>query len=394
MSMGAPGHDATEGLTMYDERDLARAAGVLVGRGLVVKVAGVGALIGLLGLLLLAPFGVSSNQVSAACAPGTSLDYGNANVSLPIRATQTAFARLIDDVAVARGLPGQATLIALMTALQESDLQNLAGGDSDSVGLFQQRPSAGWGTATQIRDPRYAAEAFFGGANPPSPPGLVDINGWPSMTYNDAAQAVQVSGYPYAYAKQEQAARSIAAQAGIDLNRTGDPYAGRTGTRPPGNPTSPQVIDDCGGGLISGRPINGVWPPEAATVTDPTGTGGKVTPRTAQWVGKIRAALPNLSISCWDAHAWNPTSDHPKGLACDVMVGADARRSPAAKAAGDRVANWTLQNAAATGLHYVIWYGKIWSARTGQWRPYNGGGVYNPTDATGGHFDHVHVSLY
>jgi hypothetical protein len=119
-----------------------------------------------------------------------------------------------------------------------------------------------------------------------------------------------------------------------------------------------------------------------------------VTPRTAAWVAKARAALPNPSISCWDAHAWNPTSDHPKGKACDVMVGADSRKSPPAKAKGDQIANWTLQTAAKTGVRYVIWYGKIWSARTGQWRPYNGGGVYNPTDATGGHYDHVHVSMY
>jgi hypothetical protein len=394
MSTAAPGHDAAEGLTMYDERDLARAAGMVVGRGFVVKIAGVTALLGLFGLVLLAPFGASSDQVSAACAPGAPPVQEDPQVNLPARATQIAFAKLIDDVAVARGLPGQATLVALMTALQESSLQNLSGGDRDSVGLFQQRPSAGWGTAAQIQDPRYAAEAFFGGANPPSPPGLVDTNGWPSMTYNDAAQAVQVSGYPNAYGKHEQTARDIAMQAGIDLNRTGDPYAGRAGARPPGEPTTKQVVDDCGGGLISGRPINGVWPPEVATITDPTGTGGHVTPRTALWVGKIRAALPNLSMSCWDAHVWNPTSDHPKGRACDVMVGADARKSAAAKAAGDRIANWTVQNGTATGLHYVIWYGKIWSARTGRWLPYNGGGVYDPSDVTGGHFDHVHVSLY
>jgi hypothetical protein len=76
------------------------------------------------------------------------------------------------------------------------------------------------------------------------------------------------------------------------------------------------------------------------------------------------------------------------------MVGADARKSPPAKARGDQIANWAVKTAAQTGVHYVIWYGKIWSARRGTWIPYNGGGVYDPTDATGGHFDHVHVSLY
>jgi hypothetical protein len=380
---------------MYDERDLARAAGVVFSRSFVVKIGGIAALVGVLGLLMLAPFGVSGDQVSAACAPGAPLVDEDPEVSGTLLEEQIGFAKLIDEVATTRGLPGQATLVALMTALQESQLQNLAGGDRDSVGLFQQRPSAGWGTIEQIRDPQYAAEAFFGGEKEPSPPGLVDITGWPSMTYNDAAQAVQVSGYPNAYAKQEKRARKIAALAGIDLNRTGDPYAGRGGAKPSGDDDGgPLPTDDCGGGLISGQPINGVWPPERATVTDPSGTGGQVTPRTAAWVAQARAALGNLSLGCWDAHLWNPTSDHPKGRACDLFVGADARRSATAKAEGDRIANWAIQNAATTGLHYVIWYGQIWSARTGKWRTYNGGGVYDTSNPTGGHYDHVHVSLY
>jgi hypothetical protein len=379
---------------MYDERDLARAAGALMGRGFMVKVVGAAALVCLVGLVMLAPFGVSADQLSAACTPGALGVIEDPQVSAPVRAEQIEFAKVIDGVATARGLPGQATLVALMTALQESQLRNLLGGDRDSVGLFQQRPSAGWGTAAQIHDPHYAAEAFFGGVNPPSPPGLVDIEGWPSMPYNDAAQAVQVSAYPEAYAKHEQAAREIASQAGIDLTRPGNPYAGRSGTRSAGNSALTQLQDDCGGGLVSGRPINGVWPPEDATVPDPTGTGGHVTPRTALWIAKARAALTNPSMSCWDKHDWNPTSDHPKGRACDVMVGSDARLSATTKAAGDRVANWTIRTAATIGVHYVIWYGQIWSASTGRWQRYKGGNVYDPTDATGGHYDHVHVSLY
>jgi hypothetical protein len=111
-------------------------------------------------------------------------------------------------------------------------------------------------------------------------------------------------------------------------------------------------------------------------------------------VSQARAALGTLSLGCWDAHLWNPTSDHPKGRACDLFVGGDSRRSAPVKAAGDRIANWAIQSAATTGVHYVIWYGKIWSARTGQWKTYNGGGVYDTSNPTGGHYDHVHVSLY
>jgi hypothetical protein len=360
------------------------------------KIASVGGLVALLGVIMLMPFGVGGDANLASCPVG---DAGRGGEPVPDASTsarQAAFAKIIDSVAIARGLPGQATLVALMTALQESQLDNIAYGDRDSVGLFQQRPSAGWGTVGQIMDPVYATDAFFGGPKPPSPPGLVDINGWPAMTYTEAAQAVQVSGFPDAYAKQERRARDIAAAAGIDLERTGDPYAGGAGPKPAGTTGAPLTLDPCndGGGLINGKPVNGVWPPQAATVTDPTGTGGMVTPRTAAWVAQARAALAKPPMSCWDAHAWNPTSDHPKGRACDVFVGGDSRRSAPMRAKGDKIANWTLQTAAKTGVRYVIWYGKIWSARTGQWKAYNGGGVYDPNDATGGHFDHVHVSLY
>ena len=381
---------------MFDERDLGRGFLAVASKGVFVKGAAALAVIGVASLLMLAPFG-GTGQPQAACLPLGPGQAENPNPTGPLRATQVAFAKLIDDVAVQRGLPGQATLIALMTGLVESDLQNLTYGDADSVGLFQQRPGAGWGSREQIMDPHYAAEAFFGGSAAPSPPGLVDINGWPSMALGDAAQAVQVSAFPDRYAVREQEARQIASAAGIDLGRSGNPYAGRVGAPPPGSANEGLLQDDnCqqGGGLVNGQRVNGVWPDEQATVTDPSGTGGMVTPRTAAWVAEARKNLGTLSLSCWDAHAWNPTSDHPRGKACDVMVGTDARKSAPAKARGDQIANWALKTAAQTGVHYVIWYGKIWSARRGTWIPYNGGGVYNPTDATGGHFDHVHVSLY
>jgi hypothetical protein len=383
---------------MFDERDLGRGLLAVASRGVFVKAAAALAVVGVASLLMLAPFG-GSGQPQAACMPLAPGQVGNPMPDGPLRATQIAFAKLIDNVAVQRGLPGRATLIALMTALVESDLQNLTYGDADSVGLFQQRPGAGWGSEYEITvkpGPVYAIKAFFGGSDGPAPPGLVDIDGWPSMALGDAAQRVQVSAFPERYATREREARQIAAAAGIDLTRAGNPYAGRAGPPPAGSTEGvAQDDDDCGGeGLISGQPVNGVWPEEQQTVTDPTGTGGLVTPRTAAWVAEARKNLGTLSMSCWDAHVWNPTSDHPRGKACDVMVGADARSSSPARARGDQIANWAVKTAGQTGVRYVIWYGKIWSARRGTWIPYNGGGVYNPTDATGGHYDHVHVSLY
>ncbi|GAA1579877.1 hypothetical protein GCM10009804_40650 [Kribbella hippodromi] len=383
---------------MFDERDLGRGLLSVTSRGWFAKGAAALAVLGVASLLMLAPFG-GGTTTQAACPPGAPGQAGDPKSNGPLRAIQVGWAKLIDSVAIERGLPGKATLIALMTALVESDLQNLAYGDLDSVGLFQQRTESGWGSQAELQQWHYATNAFFGGKGAPFPPGLVDIDGWPSMPLGDVAQRVQRSAYPDRYALREQEARGIAAEAGIDLTRSGNPYAGR-----PNAPTGGSVVDglqdtsnscdQSGGGLSSGKPVNGVWPEQKASVTDPTGTGGLVTPRTAAWVAEARKNLGTLSMSCWDAHLWNPTSDHPRGKACDIMVGADGRKSAQARARGDQIANWAIKTAAQTGVHYVIWYGKIWSARRGTWIPYNGGGVYNPTDATGGHFDHVHVSLW
>jgi hypothetical protein len=392
----ASAHDGERNLTVYDDRDLARGVRFGVPRNAsVLKIALVVAMIGAASLLMLAPFGAVGDRASARCQPSWPGSAGDPRTDPGMRAKQVAFAKLIDEIAVARGLPGRATLIALMTALQESQLLNLDYGDRDSIGLFQQRPSAGWGTVTQILDPRYAANAFFGGSEPPTPPGLVDIDNWPSMTYTEAAQAVQVSAFPDAYARHEQTARAIADEAGIDLQRTGDPYAGRAGARPGAPSGDVSAADDCGNGetLYAGKPINGVWPLQTATVSDPTQTGGMVTPRTALWVKAARESLNKPPMTCWDPHLWNARSDHPKGRACDVMIGRDARGSTVARAEGDRIASWSVRTAAQTGVNYVIWYGQIWTASTGRWKTYVSG-VYDTKDATGGHYDHVHVSLY
>ncbi|WP_127553049.1 peptidase M23 [Actinoplanes sp. OR16] len=106
---------------------------------------------------------------------------------------QIANARLIVTAGAGRGIPERGLVIAVATAMQESGLRNLRGGDRDSIGLFQQRPSQGWGTPSQLRDPAYQTGRFFDK--------LLTIDGWQKMRLTDAAQAVQVSAYPEAYAK-------------------------------------------------------------------------------------------------------------------------------------------------------------------------------------------------
>lgn len=126
-----------------------------------------------------------------------------------LSAEMTTNARIIIQVGRELGVPNYGIVIALATAAQESHLRNLDYGDLDSVGLFQQRPSSGWGTVSQIRDPRYAARAFYGGPasnTPGSTSGLLDISGWQHMSLTDAAQAVQRSAFPEAYAKWEVSA--------------------------------------------------------------------------------------------------------------------------------------------------------------------------------------------
>ena len=118
-------------------------------------------------------------------------------------------ARIIIQVGRELGIPNYGIVIALATAAQESHLRNLDYGDRDSVGLFQQRPTSGWGTDSQIRDPRYAARAFFGGPTSTTPGdtiGLLDVEQWQHMSLTDAAQAVQISAFPEAYAKWEVSA--------------------------------------------------------------------------------------------------------------------------------------------------------------------------------------------
>jgi hypothetical protein len=110
-----------------------------------------------------------------------------------LNAEQMAHAATIAAIGMQREMPERAVVVALATAFQESKLENLRGGDRDSVGLFQQRPSQGWGTAKQINDPRYATNKFYAA--------LKKVKGWERMRVTDAAQRVQRSAYPEAYQK-------------------------------------------------------------------------------------------------------------------------------------------------------------------------------------------------
>ena len=118
-------------------------------------------------------------------------------------------ARTIIGVGKGADLSEQAQKIAVMTALQESSLNDLDGGDRDSAGAFQQRPSAGWGSTDEVTDTEYASKAFYGVDSGSANPGLTQIDNWESMAPGDAAQDVQASAFPDAYAKWEPLAEQL-----------------------------------------------------------------------------------------------------------------------------------------------------------------------------------------
>ncbi|WP_199589264.1 hypothetical protein [Blastococcus sp. TF02A-26] len=115
---------------------------------------------------------------------------------------QIGNARTIAQVGRDRGLPERAVVIALATAMQESSLRNLDHGDRDSLGLFQQRPSQGWGTPEQVQDPLYAAGIFYDR--------LLEVPGWDTARLTESAQRVQRSGFPEAYQQHEAMAVELA----------------------------------------------------------------------------------------------------------------------------------------------------------------------------------------
>ncbi|OYN89576.1 hypothetical protein [Parenemella sanctibonifatiensis] len=114
---------------------------------------------------------------------------------------QAENAAIIVGIALQRGLPARAATIAIATAYQESGIRNIDYGDRDSIGLFQQRPSQGWGTVEEIMDPYYSAGKFYDA--------LVKIPNWQTGDINDVAQAVQRSGVPEGYRKHVTNARAI-----------------------------------------------------------------------------------------------------------------------------------------------------------------------------------------
>lgn len=197
------------------------------------------ALVAMLPMSLLGVGLLMSPAAFAACLSSTSLVVGpipesltattRAGATVTLDHQQLTRAATIITVGAQTESVGRAgVLVALMAALTESRLRMLAnpsavpesadypndgtGSDHDSLGLFQMRPSAGWGTVAELMNAEYQARAFYGGPkgpNYPSPRGLLDIPGWQSLDPGEAAQAVEVSAYPDRYQNYQPVAEAI-----------------------------------------------------------------------------------------------------------------------------------------------------------------------------------------
>jgi hypothetical protein len=154
-------------------------------------------------VLGVAAYGVYTNvRHGTQSAPPPGCQAGTGTQAISLDTDQAVIAATIAGVAARHRLPSQAVTVAYAAALQESQLQNLTYGDRDSVGVFQQRPSEGWGTAAELEDPVYATTRFF--------QALVHVPGYTTMPVYQAAQDVQHSADGSAYAQWAQMASQLA----------------------------------------------------------------------------------------------------------------------------------------------------------------------------------------
>jgi hypothetical protein len=220
--------------------------------------------------------------LTAACGPpATPGGAASADLEVPVGGTerwdrdQLGNATVIVQRGVAAKVGQRGVIIALATAMQESGLRNLDRGDRDSLGLFQQRPSTGWGSPAQIQDPTAAADAFYGVAGHTSNPGLLDITGWQSMPLTVAAQAVQRSGFPDAYARWGNEAGQLAGAIldGADLTQIACAGAGAIISGSWAHPLAPAAYTATSPFGMRAHPLTGVWRLHSGTdLAAPTGT--------------------------------------------------------------------------------------------------------------------------
>ncbi|WP_199577171.1 C40 family peptidase [Streptomyces sp. CRB46] len=213
---------------------------------------------------------------------------------LDLPAEQVPNAATIVAAGLSLDVPKKGQIIALATAMQESRLRNLGYGDRDSLGLFQQRPSQGWGSAQQIRDPTYASEQFY--------KHLLKVDGWQQMTVTQAAQAVQKSGLPDAYAQWENLATALQAAIVKTFPGAGDATDGKDANQDekPSTSTTGCAPDQDGSGF--GRIPEGSVPKGYSIPKDADPKARKA----IEWAMHQLGTLYQWGGSCTNAHGPDP----------------------------------------------------------------------------------------
>ncbi|CAL9469138.1 heavy metal transporter [Streptomyces collinus] len=281
-------------------------------------------------LLAVAGYLVVQYVTGGSGGPGCNVVSGKGDgASYEFTPEQAVNAATITAVGTARGLPERAVTIALATALQESALRNIKHGDRDSLGLFQQRPSQGWGTPKEIMDPTYSAGEFYDH--------LVKVPGYTRLPLTVAAQRVQRSGFPQAYAKHEPDAALLAAaltgQSAATLTCEGRPAATRA-SGPDG--VRAALVRDFGRDVLepAGAALGGS---SAATPTPspsaPDGSGGRTVTL------PVSADTPSAGGRSLDQRGW-------------------------------QLAHWAVANASELHIARVTYAGREWVAgnTASQWR--------------------------
>ncbi|MEU0673291.1 heavy metal transporter [Streptomyces sp. NPDC006172] len=267
---------------------------------------------------------------------------------------QAVNAATIAAVGTDRGMPQRAVTIALATALQESALRNLGHGDRDSLGLFQQRPSQGWGTERQVTNPTYAADVFYAH--------LAKVRDYTELPLTVAAQRVQRSGYPEAYAKHEPDATLLAAA----LTGTSAATLTCEGVPASATATGPEAVRAA---------LARDFGREAAQRARAEGARSQDSPSDDSKAGDSKAG---------DSKADDDKADDDKATGADVPAAETSGRtvtlplseggSTGGRAVGERgwqLAHWAVANASALHIERVVYAGREWTAghTDSRWRP-------------------------
>ena len=305
-----------------------------------------------LGLVAITGYAVINHVAPLLTPDGCTATVNGTEVSLSTEQAENA--ALITAISVQRGMPARAATIALATAYQESKIYNLNSGDRDSLGLFQQRPSQGWGRIDQVTDPYYATNAFYDA--------LQKVDGYQTMPVTEAAQEVQRSGFPGAYADHEADARVLA--------------SALTGNSP--------------------RAFSCIVSDDVDSARDKLDDSG-LTRRAAVVRSDVEAAFGELSLGGFapggvrDGHMEGST--HYDGRAVDIFLRPvnDENRKR-----GWAIAQYLVAQADRLAIQTVIFDDRIWKAGS---RSDDGWRDYDPPSGSGDraileHRDHVHVDVF